>query len=48
MLNFLCLKGKAEFLWGILMQAHQEQERSWVSERLILKTYLFMHISKTQ
>ena len=29
------------------MKAQNEQERSWVSEWLILKSYLFMHIEKT-
>ena len=48
MRNFLCLKGRAEALWGILMQGHYKQEKPWISEWLILKTYLFMHISETQ
>ena len=48
MQNFLCLKGRAEFLSGVLMQAHHKQEKPWVSEWLILKMYLFMRISKTQ
>ena len=42
--DFLCLKGTTEFLWGIRMQAHREQERPWVSEWVILKSYLFMCI----
>ena len=29
------------------MQAHHEQERSLVSEKLIFKSYLFMRISET-
>ena len=45
--NFLCLKGKTEFFWGTLMQEHHELEKPWVSEWLILKSYLFMHISAT-
>ena len=46
MRNFLCLKGRIEFLWRIHMQAHHEYERPWVSEWLILKSYFFMHIYK--
>ena len=45
--QILCLKGTTEFLRGIGMKAQNEQERSWVSEWLILKSYLFMHIEKT-
>ena len=42
--DFLCLNETTEFLWGIRMQAHREQERPWVSEWVILKSYLFMYI----
>ena len=42
--NFFRLKETTEFLWGICMQAHHEQESPWVSEWLILKSYLFLHI----
>ena len=45
--NFLCLKGRTEFLWGTVMEAHRKSERPWVSEWLILKSYLFKHISET-
>ena len=42
--NFLCLKETTKFLWGIRMQAHHEQERPKVSEWLVFKSYLSIHI----
>ena len=47
MQNFLDKKGRTEYLYRILMQAHCGYERPWVSEWLILKSYLFTHISET-
>ena len=43
MSNFICLKGGTEFL----CKHTNEKERLLVSELLIPKSYLFMHISET-